>query len=190
MNIEDLTIREARELVALFGGQKPASVPTSYGLAVVVADRGFVYIGRVAVNGDMCEISECRNIRYWGTDNGLSQLVNDGPTSKSKIDESQKFVFLPLRAVISIHPVEVKVDGKHPASKTKRAGCLERAYSHVHNQSCPLYVLNQRQFLGIVSGFVWHTKILSCGWLGWQMLALTGALPNQPQERILVRICH
>jgi len=108
MNIEDLTIREARELSAMFGGQKSASVLTSYGLAIVVVDRGFVYVGRVTVNGDMCEIVDCRNIRYWGTENGLAQLVNDGPTSKSKIDEAMKFVSLPVRAVISVHPVEAK----------------------------------------------------------------------------------
>ena len=107
MNIEDSTIKEARELAAMFGGSH-TSPNRDFGLSILVADRGFVYVGYVTRKGDDFEISRCRNIRYWGTDKGLAQLVNDGPTSNSKIDEEMKLVVLPARAVISVHPVEVK----------------------------------------------------------------------------------
>lgn len=108
MNIEELTIREAREIASAFGNHSNPNPRKSYGLSIVVADRGFVYVGLTSIEGDMCNIENCRNIRYWGTENGLQQLVNDGPTSKSKIDDAMKLVALPLRAVISIHPVEAK----------------------------------------------------------------------------------
>ena len=56
------------------------------GFAIVVADRGFVYIGEVDHNGEWCVISGARNIRYWGTDRGLGQLALEGPNEKTKLD--------------------------------------------------------------------------------------------------------
>ena len=68
--------------------------------AIVVLDRGFVYIGRVTVDGDWCLIESAKNIRRWGTTNGLGELVN-GPAANTKLD-SVGNVRAPLRAVISI----------------------------------------------------------------------------------------
>jgi hypothetical protein len=77
------------------------------GYAVVVLDRGFVYVGRTEVTGDWCVIHEARNIRYWGTTRGLGELVNGGPTGSTKLDEVGT-VHIPLRAVISIIDTEEK----------------------------------------------------------------------------------
>jgi len=70
------------------------------GTAIVVLDRGFVYVGKVTVDGDWCLIEKAKNIRVWGTTKGLGELVN-GPTPNTKLDAVGN-VRAPLRAVISI----------------------------------------------------------------------------------------
>ena len=75
------------------------------GLAIVVLDRGFVYIGKVTIEGDWCVIENAKNIRAWGTTKGLGELVS-GPTSSTKLDQVGT-VRAPMRAVISV----IDVDG-------------------------------------------------------------------------------
>ena len=70
------------------------------GTAIVVLDRGFVYVGKVTVDGEWCIIENAKNIRVWGTTNGLGELVN-GPTKTTKLDNVGS-VRAPMRAVISI----------------------------------------------------------------------------------------
>jgi hypothetical protein len=70
------------------------------GFAIVVLDRGFVYVGKVEIEDDWCIIKEARNIRQWGTTKGLGELV-DGPTSKTVLDVVGT-LRAPMRAVISI----------------------------------------------------------------------------------------
>lgn len=76
------------------------------GTAIVVLDRGFVYVGNVTVDGDWCLIANAQNIRVWGTTNGLGELVN-GPTPKTVLDRVGN-VRAPMRAVISI--IDAKAD--------------------------------------------------------------------------------
>ena len=103
MNIDDLTIGEVRKLAAMFGTAQAPADRRDHGFAIVVLDRGFVYVGRTITDGEWCEIAEARNIRYWGTENGLAQLVNDGPTNKTRLDGPIS-LRAPMRAVISILP--------------------------------------------------------------------------------------
>lgn len=70
------------------------------GTAIVVLDRGFVYVGKVTVDGNWCMIENAQNIRVWGTTKGLGELVN-GPTPNTKLDAVGN-VRAPMRAVISI----------------------------------------------------------------------------------------
>lgn len=74
------------------------------GPAIVVLDRGFVYIGNVEIDGDWCVITDAKNIRVWGTTDGLGELVN-GPTKTTKLD-SVGTVRAPMRAVISVIDVD------------------------------------------------------------------------------------
>jgi hypothetical protein len=78
------------------------------GFAIVVADRGFVYIGDVEVTDDWCVITNAKNIRYWGTTKGLGELATSGPTPKTILD-SIGTVRIPMRAVISIIDSEKKL---------------------------------------------------------------------------------
>lgn len=71
------------------------------GFAIVVADRGFVYVGHVEVEGAWCVITQARNIRVWGTTKGLGELSMRGPTSKTVLDPINT-VRIPMRAVISV----------------------------------------------------------------------------------------
>jgi len=78
---------------------------TLTGYAVVVLDRGFVYVGHVECDDRWCVITDARNIRYWGTTQGLGEIVLGGPTSKTKLD-AVGTVRAPLHAVIHIMDTE------------------------------------------------------------------------------------
>lgn len=57
------------------------------GFAIVVLDRGFVYVGNVDISKDWCVITNAKNIRYWGTTKGLGEIALGGPTNKTKLDD-------------------------------------------------------------------------------------------------------
>lgn len=76
-------------------------------IRIIVLDRGFVYIGNVAIiDGDWLLIENAWNIRHWGTTRGLGELV-DGPTRNTVLD-AVGTVRAPLRAVI--HLIDVRED--------------------------------------------------------------------------------
>jgi len=74
---------------------KPA---TPSEIKIAVCDKGFVYVGRCARDGDMLIISNANNIRYWGTSKGLGELVN-GPLAGTKLDPVGT-VRVPIHALI------------------------------------------------------------------------------------------
>jgi len=77
------------------------SIPKPTGdVKIVVLDRGFVYVGRVRSEDDFLIIENAKNVRYWGTKNGLGELVN-GPAKETKLD-TVGTVRAPMRAVISL----------------------------------------------------------------------------------------
>jgi hypothetical protein len=99
MKKENLSL--AIELARIIENEEAGPVVEDY--AIVVADRGFVYVGKVVESGSFLIITEGSNIRYWGTERGLGQLVLEGPTKDSKLDLCGT-VKIPMKAVISIHP--------------------------------------------------------------------------------------
>lgn len=53
---------------------------------IVVADRGWIFVGDCEDHADgSVTIRNTKNIRRWGTTNGLGELVN-GPTANTKAD--------------------------------------------------------------------------------------------------------
>lgn len=70
-------------------------------LAIVVADRGWVYIGNVEQTGNGVSITDAQNLRRWGTTAGLGQLAHSGPQGSTTLD-AYGSVFVPSHAVISI----------------------------------------------------------------------------------------
>lgn len=91
--------RAYREAVAAAEPQ-----PISHGLALVIADRGHVWIGRAVTRGDWTHIAAGRVVRRWGTTEGVNQLVK-GPTPSTKLDAPADLK-VATRAVIAIVPVE------------------------------------------------------------------------------------
>jgi hypothetical protein len=83
------------------------------GFAIVVCDRGFVYVGDVVADDSFAVVSGAKNIRYWGTERGLGQLALEGPTDKTKLDPVGT-VRIPSRAIINIIDTEA---AKWPSSK-------------------------------------------------------------------------
>lgn len=85
---------------------------TSQKLAIVVLDRGWVFIGRVSESPSALVLSSAACIRYWGTTKGLGQLALEGPQSQTKIDEAGT-VTVPRHAVICVlEVVEEKWKGR------------------------------------------------------------------------------
>src|SRR3990167_6610362 len=81
------------------GGMKTEQVLK--GFAIVVLDRGFVYVGQTEITDDWFVITGARNIRYWGTKEGLGELALKGPQKETKLDQVG-VVRAPMRAVISV----------------------------------------------------------------------------------------
>lgn len=92
--------------------REDAVVPQDAGdIKIAVLDRGFVYIGRVQLHRDdfgnsWVILNNAKNIRIWGTKNGLGQLVN-GPTAETKLD-TVGTVRVTLKALISLIDVDQK----------------------------------------------------------------------------------
>ena len=78
--------------------------PREGDIKIVVLDRGFVYVGNVAIKDDFVVITGAKNLRAWGTSKGLGELAN-GPLSSTKLD-AVGTVRAPLRALISLIDVE------------------------------------------------------------------------------------
>lgn len=75
------------------------------GYAIVVVDRGFVYVGHASVIDDWCVIDRARNIRIWGTTGGLGELARTGPTDQTRLDDVG-IVRVPMHALISLIDTE------------------------------------------------------------------------------------
>lgn len=99
-----LTIEQAFALAAALNG-KPATASTDHGHAIVVADRGHVWVGDVTTDGEWCSIKGARAIRIWGTTKGLNQLANEGPQSGTKLDATAD-LRVTMKAVIAVIPTK------------------------------------------------------------------------------------
>lgn len=107
MDLDNLTLGQAKQIAQIFCAKNADK--KDHGPAIVVLDRGFVYVGAsVVTDENWCEIADSKNIRIWGTSNGLGELVLNGPTKTTKLDHCG-MVRSSLRAVISIHPVSADV---------------------------------------------------------------------------------
>ena len=107
MDIDKLTIGEIKEISKLIGCGE-STKKRDYGHAIVVADRGFVYVGDVVINDNFAVITNGKSIRSWGTKKGLGQLVFEGPQNETKLDACGD-LDIPMRAVISIHKTDRKL---------------------------------------------------------------------------------
>jgi hypothetical protein len=121
MDIDTLTIGDAKKAIetgkqieAALGGNVAAtttmdcsgSAPTSEGLNIVILDRGLVWVGDVEISGDWVIITNAKNVRRWGTTQGLGELAANGPQPQTKLDMGGT-IKAPLRALIGLLKCEV-----------------------------------------------------------------------------------
>lgn len=69
---------------------------------IIIAQRGWVFVGKVVENKDQITIEDAKNIRRWGTVKGLGQLAKEGPTEKTVLDEYGTVRLHPLSIVARI----------------------------------------------------------------------------------------
>ncbi len=70
-------------------------------IRIVIAQRGFVFVGHYSREENEIVIRKARSIRRWGTTRGLGQLVT-GPTSETKLDEAGTVRLHPLQVVATL----------------------------------------------------------------------------------------
>ena len=79
--------------------------------AIIIADRGWVFVGEFESYKDEISsgylIKDAKNIRIWGTKNGLGEIALNGPTKETVLD-NYGTVKIPLHSIIGI--IESKAD--------------------------------------------------------------------------------
>ncbi len=55
---------------------------------IVIAQRGWVFVGGYAEDGDEVTLTNAKVVRQWGTTKGLGELALNGPTSKTVLDDA------------------------------------------------------------------------------------------------------
>lgn len=80
--------------------------PEDHGLSLIVADRGFVWVGKAVTSGDWVNIQGARVVRRWGTTEGLNELANKGPLPSTRLDAAAD-IKVSRKALIAIIPCEV-----------------------------------------------------------------------------------
>ena len=68
-------------------------------IQIATLTSGFVYVGSVSQADGYIEITQAKNIRKWGTTNGLGQLAIQGPQKETILDETGT-VRVPLHSLI------------------------------------------------------------------------------------------
>lgn len=84
----------------------PTPVGEAHGLVLVVADRGFVWVGETTTTDDWVLIKNARCVRRWGTSEGLNELAKKGPLATTKLDAAAD-VQVARKALIALIPCEV-----------------------------------------------------------------------------------
>ena len=89
------------------GADSPVSLVGDVGTKIVVLDTGFVYFGKLHVDGEVARITDCYNLRRFGTTSGLGQLALCGPTNDTVIDATGPVTFPTARLH---HTMEVDIE--------------------------------------------------------------------------------
>ncbi len=76
-------------------------------IQIVVLERGFIYVGRVAETADGVDIHNARPLRRWGTSTGLGELTT-GPRANTKLDAA--CLVVKARWAQVIHQIGVSQD--------------------------------------------------------------------------------
>ena len=73
---------------------------------IIIAQRGWVFVGLVRRTKDEVVIDDAKCIRVWGTTRGLGQLALEGPLPETVLDEMGTVRMHPLTIVAAIDCAE------------------------------------------------------------------------------------
>lgn len=86
MNINELTIGQAKELASLFFDKSEKPCPIEQGERYIVTlQRGWIVVGNVTKEGDYLCVTDASVIERWGTTEGLGELALTGPTDDTRL---------------------------------------------------------------------------------------------------------
>jgi hypothetical protein len=114
MNIEELTLKDIRELQSLVGGKREEtpSEPSDLGIRIVILQRGWVMVGQYIQTGEYVTLKRAAVVRKWGTTKGLPELAQKGPLSDTIIDKGPDVRFHALTEIASLACEESAWSGK------------------------------------------------------------------------------
>lgn len=69
---------------------------------IIVAQRGWVFVGEVSTEGEQVKIENASCIRRWGTTKGLGELAQNGPRPNTVLDSMGTVRLHSLAVVASI----------------------------------------------------------------------------------------
>lgn len=72
------------------------------GKKIVIAQRGWVFVGDVTKNGSELTLTNAAVVRRWGTTNGLGELASSGPLENTKLDPSPDITIHELTVIAII----------------------------------------------------------------------------------------
>lgn len=108
MNIDELTVGQAKELSGLFGSKGKEEKEIDGGIRIIVLQRGWVIVGRYFRRGTECRAEDSYVIRRWGTTNGLGELATKGPLTDTKLEPSGLSEFHRSAEVLTLRCEESK----------------------------------------------------------------------------------
>ena len=75
---------------------------------IVIAQRGWVFVGDVERTENEVVIKNAQNIRRWGTSRGLGELAQNGPQPNTVLDDYGTARMHPLAVVATLDCEELK----------------------------------------------------------------------------------
>ena len=88
MNIDSLTIGQAKQISNMVSGSEKTSHPHFDGPVVAQFIGRFVLICNLEIKDGYCYLTNVRNVRYWAKrENGLGDVALHGPVSDDNIDK-------------------------------------------------------------------------------------------------------
>ena len=112
MNIDDLTIGEAKRLAAMFGA--PVTTAPAYSdkperAVVICTDKRGVFFGYTAETGETMTLRKARMCVYWPSEQrGVLGLASDGPKKGAKISPATDGTFMGVTCVLECTEAAVK----------------------------------------------------------------------------------
>ena len=112
MELDNLTIKEAKELAMMFNKKAKTTTTEDMGIQIAILQRGWIFIGFVFKTGSYFTIKNANCIRSWGTTKGLGELAFFGPLAGTKLEPSPEIKCHELTVVALMKVDESKWQGK------------------------------------------------------------------------------